>query len=150
MRLIPTLLLGTWPTRAPPCMQRRRVQLHWAQHPPAPTPRTASSHALYPLPSHTHTHTQAGSAALGSASSNIPFPHNVTRTHAGGLRPNVTFGLIRRSADQGNIASLLLMADAYLDGDGTAQDWVRSASVYYDALQVGGWVGVLELRRGTA
>ena len=42
------------------------------------------------------------------------------------------------------------MADAYLDGDGTAQDWVRSASVYYDALQVGGWVGVLELRRGTA
>ena len=95
-------------------------------------------------------HAKAGSAALGSASSHNTFPHNVTRTHAGGLRPNVTFGLIRRSADQGNIASLLLMADAYLDGDGTAQDWVRSASVYYDALQVGGWVGVLELRRGTA
>lgn len=53
----------------------------------------------------------------------------------GGLRPNVTFSLIRHSAEQGNVASLLMMADAYLQGDGVEQDWVRSAAVYYDAYQ---------------
>ncbi len=49
----------------------------------------------------------------------------------------MTFSLIRRSAEQGNVASLLMMADSYLYGAGVEQDWVRSASVYYDAYQVG-------------
>lgn len=54
----------------------------------------------------------------------------------GGLRANVTFSLIRHSAEQGNVASLLMLADSYLQGDGVEQDWVRSAAVYYDAYQV--------------
>ena len=56
----------------------------------------------------------------------------------GGWSANITFSLIRRSADQGNVASLLLMADSYLEGEGVEQDWVRSAAVYYDAYQVWG------------
>ncbi|GAX75411.1 hypothetical protein CEUSTIGMA_g2855.t1 [Chlamydomonas eustigma] len=54
---------------------------------------------------------------------------------AGGMRANVTFTLTQRSADQGNVASLLLMADSYLQGEGVDQDWTRSAAVYYDAFQ---------------
>lgn len=49
----------------------------------------------------------------------------------------MTFSLIRHSAEQGNVASLLMLADSYLQGDGVEQDWVRSAAVYYDAYQVG-------------
>ncbi len=58
--------------------------------------------------------------------------YSIPRAPAGGLRPNVTFGLYRRSADQGNVASLLAIGDAYLAGEGVRQDWVRSAAVYYE------------------
>jgi SEL1 protein len=44
--------------------------------------------------------------------------------------------LYRHSADQGNVASLLALGDAYLAGEGVEQDWVRSAAVYYE---VGAW-----------
>lgn len=64
---------------------------------------------------------------------------------------NATFGLLQRSAEQGNVASLLSMADAYFYGDGVEQDWGRAAAIYYEVrhymLGVGG-VGRVAGRRG--
>eukprot|EP00967_Tisochrysis_lutea_P086925 scaffold122787_cov25-Tisochrysis_lutea.AAC.1 len=64
--------------------------------------------------------------------------HTHTHTHiAGGLMPNVTFRLHKRSAAQGNVASLLAMGDAYFYGSGVELDWRRASAIYYE---VGPWV----------
>jgi TPR repeat protein len=46
--------------------------------------------------------------------------------------PNVTFKLHKRSAAQGNVASLLAMGDAYFYGSGVELDSRRAASIYYE------------------
>lgn len=53
--------------------------------------------------------------------------------HAGPNAAIVAFNLYRRSAEQGNVQSLLVLGDSYYYGNGVAQDWVRAAAVYYEA-----------------
>ncbi len=55
--------------------------------------------------------------------------------HTGPNAAAVKFGLHRRSAEQGNMASLLLMGDSFFYGDGVSQDWARASAIYYEAYQ---------------
>jgi len=48
--------------------------------------------------------------------------------------PNVTFRLHKRSAAQGNVASLLAMGDAHFYGNGVERDWGRAAAIYYEVI----------------
>lgn len=41
--------------------------------------------------------------------------------------------LLRRSAEQGNVMSLMQLGDCYYYGAGVEQDWVRAAAIYYEA-----------------
>lgn len=45
--------------------------------------------------------------------------------HAGPNAALVAMGLHRRSAEQGNVQSLLNLGDAYYYGSGVERDWVR-------------------------
>ncbi|PNH12313.1 Protein sel-1 1 [Tetrabaena socialis] len=47
----------------------------------------------------------------------------------------LSFSLYKQSAAQSNTHSLLCMGDAFFYGRGVAQDWVRSAALYYEAYQ---------------
>mmetsp|Transcript_12326 Transcript_12326/g.26616 ORF Transcript_12326/g.26616 Transcript_12326/m.26616 type:complete len:777 (-) Transcript_12326:145-2475(-) len=78
---------------------------------------------------------EAAEMGMELGQSNAAWMLNRGYVRAGGLLPNVTFSLEKRSADQGNVASLLRMGDAYLYGEGVEQDWIRSAAVYYEAYQ---------------
>ena len=51
---------------------------------------------------------------------------------AGGHAVAVTYRLHKRSAGQGNVASLLAMGDAYFYGQGVEQHWGRAAAIYYE------------------
>lgn len=51
---------------------------------------------------------------------------------ADGRVRNVTFALYQRSAELGNVVSLIAMADAFYYADGVEQDWARSAAIYYE------------------
>jgi TPR repeat protein len=51
----------------------------------------------------------------------------------------VTFELFQRSAELGNVASLLSMADAYYYGQGIPQDWARAAAIYYEVRDLRFW-----------
>jgi SEL1 protein len=53
--------------------------------------------------------------------------------HAGPRAAAVAAALFRRSAEQGNVASLLQLGDAYYHGRGVPRDWVRAAAIYYEA-----------------
>lgn len=41
--------------------------------------------------------------------------------------------LFKRSAEQGNVMSLLQLGDCYYYGSGVEQDWVRASAIYYEA-----------------
>eukprot|EP00798_Chlamydomonas_sp_ICE-L_P007836 gene7836-1036_t len=53
----------------------------------------------------------------------------------GGYLTNITFLYTMRSAEQGNVASLMGMGDSFLYGNSVPQDWVRSSAIYYEAYQ---------------
>ena len=56
-------------------------------------------------------------------------------THAGPHAVALAAQLYRRSAEQGNVVSLLQLGDRYYYGMGVDQDWVRAAAIYYEAYQ---------------
>ena len=53
--------------------------------------------------------------------------------HAGWNAAAVGVSLLRRSAEQGNVQSLLLLGDAHYHGAGAPRDWRRAAAIYYEA-----------------
>jgi SEL1 protein len=55
--------------------------------------------------------------------------------HAGPHAVALAAQLYRRSAEQGNVISLLQLGDRYYYGMGVDQDWVRAAAIYYEAYQ---------------
>lgn len=57
--------------------------------------------------------------------------------HSGPLAAAVATTLYRRSAEQGNVVSLLQLGDCYYYGGGVEQDWVRSSAIYYEAYKLG-------------
>ncbi|KAL6764024.1 hypothetical protein V8C86DRAFT_2480771 [Haematococcus lacustris] len=78
---------------------------------------------------------QAGEAGMELGQSNAAWLLAKDYVRAEGQAANVTFQLLKRSAEMGNVASLLAMADAYFHGDGVNQDWARSSAIYYEAYQ---------------
>ncbi|KAF5835282.1 hypothetical protein DUNSADRAFT_7607 [Dunaliella salina] len=81
---------------------------------------------------------QAGEVGMELGMANAAWLMARGYAQAGGLMPNVTFRLHKRSAAQGNVASLLAMGDAYFYGSGVELDWRRASAIYYE---VGGaWV----------
>lgn len=52
---------------------------------------------------------------------------------AGPHAATVATTLFKRSAEQGNVMSLLQLGDCYYYGNGVEQDWVRASAIYYEA-----------------
>ncbi|KAG1672527.1 hypothetical protein FOA52_002836 [Chlamydomonas sp. UWO 241] len=76
---------------------------------------------------------QAAEMGIEAAQSNAAFILHRGYALTRGLTPNVTFALLRRSSEQANVQSSLMVADAYMYGEGVEQDWVRASAVYYEA-----------------
>eukprot|EP00798_Chlamydomonas_sp_ICE-L_P011120 gene11120-18744_t len=77
----------------------------------------------------------ASEAGMEVAQSNLVWMLEKGYVSAGGYLNNFTFQHTMRSAEQGNIHSLMRLGDAFLYGDGVQQDWVRSSAIYYEAYQ---------------
>lgn len=80
---------------------------------------------------------QAAELGMEVAQSNAAWMLQRGFGHSGPLAAAVATTLYRRSAEQGNVVSLLQLGDCYYYGGGVEQDWVRSAAIYYEAYKLG-------------
>lgn len=80
---------------------------------------------------------QAAELGMEVAQSNAAWMLQRGFGHSGPLAAAVATTMYRRSAEQGNVVSLLQLGDCYYYGGGVEQDWVRSAAIYYEAYKLG-------------
>eukprot|EP00878_Enallax_costatus_P015396 GHUV01016127.1.p1 GENE.GHUV01016127.1~~GHUV01016127.1.p1 ORF type:complete len:751 (+),score=236.62 GHUV01016127.1:451-2703(+) len=76
---------------------------------------------------------QASELGMEIAQSNAAWMLDRGFTHAGPHAATVATTLFKRSAEQGNVMSLLQLGDCYYYGNGVEQDWVRASAIYYEA-----------------
>lgn len=81
------------------------------------------------------TYLQAAEMGIELGQSNAAWILEKSYRHTGQAAAATALLLSKRSAQQGNVQSLINMGDAYFYGAGVEQDWVRSAAIYYDAYQ---------------
>eukprot|EP00879_Flechtneria_rotunda_P018269 GHRR01019166.1.p1 GENE.GHRR01019166.1~~GHRR01019166.1.p1 ORF type:complete len:833 (+),score=340.80 GHRR01019166.1:350-2848(+) len=76
---------------------------------------------------------QASELGMEIAQSNAAWMLDRGFAYAGPHAAAVATTLFKRSAEQGNVMSLLQLGDCYYYGNGVEQDWVRAAAIYYEA-----------------
>lgn len=72
---------------------------------------------------------------LGASNAGWMLERGAGQQGGSGAAEALAYELARRSAGQGNVASLLLLGDAHWYGRGVAADWRRAAAIYYEAYQ---------------
>ncbi|WIA12915.1 hypothetical protein OEZ85_006532 [Tetradesmus obliquus] len=76
---------------------------------------------------------QASELGMEIGQSNAAWMLDRGFAHAGHQAASVATALFKRSAEQGNVMSLLQLGDCYYYGSGVEQDWVRASAIYYEA-----------------
>ncbi|KAF6264686.1 hypothetical protein COO60DRAFT_1634287 [Scenedesmus sp. NREL 46B-D3] len=76
---------------------------------------------------------QASELGMEIGQSNAAWMLDRGFAHAGHQAASVATALFKRSAEQGNVMSLLQLGDCYYYGNGVEQDWVRASAIYYEA-----------------
>lgn len=80
---------------------------------------------------------QASELGMEVAQSNAAWMLQRGFGHSGPLAAAVATAMYRRSAEQGNVMSLLQLGDCYYYGAGVEQDWVRASAIFYEAYKLG-------------